>query len=134
MDDFEVSYSQEELDQMRRNHIKRLQEQYSVSAETVQTYLDLKEEGYTSYEARVMSGMSDPNYWMSNKTSWLELKVIEFQNINQEQARKIDFDELDNRLSSLHPQLIDKLIETNTSYDLWSKFIKEAFILARVNH
>jgi hypothetical protein len=40
--------------------IARLMEHYRCSREDVRRYLDLREEGYSQYQAAVMAGISDP--------------------------------------------------------------------------
>ena len=40
--------------------IKRLQDLYGYSVEAAQNYLDLIEEGYSSTQALLLSGLSDP--------------------------------------------------------------------------
>jgi hypothetical protein len=52
-----------ELDETRRaRHLESLKARYpEVDRETLNRYLDYKEEGYTTHEARLMAGMSDPN-------------------------------------------------------------------------
>lgn len=42
--------------------VQRLVDQYQTDEETIRRYLDLKEEGYTTYQSNVMSGLSDPDY------------------------------------------------------------------------
>ena len=40
--------------------LSRIMDRYGCDTETAQNYLDLLEEGYTRYQARVMSGLIDP--------------------------------------------------------------------------
>ena len=42
--------------------VEKIMEKYDCSYETAQLYLDLKEEGYSTYEARIMAGLADPDY------------------------------------------------------------------------
>lgn len=42
--------------------VRSVAAKFDCDLETAQRYLDLKEEGYTTYEAKVMSGLSNPDY------------------------------------------------------------------------
>lgn len=46
---------------MDTNRIMRIMNQYGCSAETAQRFVDLREEGYTSYQAAIMAGLRDPD-------------------------------------------------------------------------
>ncbi|UAN04421.1 hypothetical protein [Achromobacter mucicolens] len=41
--------------------IKRVMQMYRSSREDAARYLDLREEGYSTYQAAVMAGISDPH-------------------------------------------------------------------------
>lgn len=41
---------------------QKIAEKYGCSLERAQYYLDLKEEGYSTYLAKVMAGLIDPAY------------------------------------------------------------------------
>lgn len=40
---------------------ERIAQKYGCSIETAQLYLDLKEEGYSTYQAKLMAGLADPD-------------------------------------------------------------------------
>jgi hypothetical protein len=41
---------------------EQIAEKYGCSIERAQYYLDLKEEGYSTYQAKLMAGLIDPDY------------------------------------------------------------------------
>ena len=41
--------------------IKRVMQMYDCNREDAERYLDLREEGYSKYQAAVMAGLSDPH-------------------------------------------------------------------------
>lgn len=43
------------------SNIKRIMNQYRCDEHNAQDYLDLLEDGYSSYQAKVMAGLIDPD-------------------------------------------------------------------------
>ena len=42
--------------------VKRTMDKYGCSSEDAQRFLDLREEGYSIYQAKLMAGLCDPDY------------------------------------------------------------------------
>ena len=42
--------------------VKRTMDKYGCSSEDAQRFLDLREEGYSMYQSKLMAGLCDPEY------------------------------------------------------------------------
>lgn len=45
----------------QQTRLQRVMETHRCSAETAQRYIDLRDEGYSIYQAKLMSGLIDPD-------------------------------------------------------------------------
>ena len=55
------TYTTEEIQKMREERIKRIMEQYKCSNSDACTFIDLREDGHSVYQASVMAGIEDPH-------------------------------------------------------------------------
>lgn len=55
-------FTPEEIQKFRVERIKRIMDNYKCSQERALTFIDLREEGYSVYQASLMAGISDPTF------------------------------------------------------------------------